>query len=186
MLKKVCQSGLNAFVKFSKVTLWSRRRLNELAYELIRKRNDYRLPDVDLMISDISSLPEKKDSTSRMQKYLHPVSIKFSENHPANILTLKNYSKKAWPLFIENLSGEISVTLGYRKAFSECNPFAVYHLVFLVADSEHKAGIFGYNKSNSGNNGNYIHNDFVNDFSNYYLYSQLTIHGKKSTGTTTL
>lgn len=176
MLSKCREFVKDCLTGVSKSLLGGRQNAHKLAYDLIKKTNDYAVIRKCLAIPDKSLLPKQNDSFLP-GKYIRYDSIRSFERSEKTGDTLLNYSKKEWPLFIQGLTDKISITLGYRKAFSEDLPFPMYHLILLVTDSEHKVGLFGYHNSKTGSD--YIRNDSVNNFSNYIFYPDLIIHGTR-------
>lgn len=58
---------------------------------------------------------------------------------------LSPLSTDPWPAFVNQLSGNVYCTIGYRKAFFPSSPLPFFHAVIIVSDAATRHAIFGYN-----------------------------------------
>jgi len=94
------------------------------------------------------------------------------QNCDGSSTELNSLSSDEWREFIPQLSGNISISFGHRKAFFANNPLPMTHAVLYISDEKGNHGIFGYLDHR-------IRNDAVNAASSrdFTLLHELTIKG---------
>lgn len=146
-------------------------------HNLFAEQSDfcYRCPTIKEKVKSIESLFCLEESFEDARVY-------YSFYHPAERqVKYTILSSVKWPEYIKSLDEKISITIGYRKAFSTNIQTAFSHAVILVKDSSHRAAIYGYNRF--GNDHSIlIQNDISreNISRNYTFYESLTINGNKT------
>lgn len=101
--------------------------------------------------------------------------------HHGRVYELEKLSKLVWPDYLSHLSdsGEIYITIGYRKSFSKKNILPMHHSVLFITDGKTQHAIFGFNTP-ATKNSLAMKNDYNNVVSSHYVfYDELTIRGNK-------